>query len=390
MGKLQFSLDNNQEFIVPRIDDDQIDDLFYQEDEIGEMRHSAFMIECGLEEDPPDGPDVPPVPWGDALKAQHSDSSADSKPFESPPSSPYRQRRALPPRSRSTDDMDLLEEELSPKSKEAQHPRRRLAATKSGSLGKKKPPPRCSSSDNIGKDHLSLAFAKTNKASPKSAKRFVRSKSGTMHSMRAAAEAAQKKLAEDNGNTSSPVRRLVKAKSGTAHGMGAAAAAARRLIAEQENAKSADAAPKSPTRRLVATKSGTLHGARKRETRDSGDKSDSSPRRAPVRKLTVAKSGTLHGMRQSRGDTSSRPPRPTASSSGSGDSLRSPVPEKREVVKVIYKNGKKTTIYKDASPPSSPFKDGDIPPSPLSRSTKRTSSFSGNDSSSGDDFLQGL
>ena len=53
--------------IVPRLEDHLIDDLFYQEDEIGEMRHTAFMVECGLEEDPPDGPDVAPVPWGDML-----------------------------------------------------------------------------------------------------------------------------------------------------------------------------------------------------------------------------------------------------------------------------------------------------------------------------------
>ena len=48
---------------IPRLSWDEIDELFYQEDEIGEMRHTAFMIECGLEEDPPDGPDVPPIPW---------------------------------------------------------------------------------------------------------------------------------------------------------------------------------------------------------------------------------------------------------------------------------------------------------------------------------------
>jgi len=53
--------------IVERLEDHMIDELFYQEDEIGEMRHTAFMVECGLEEDPPDGPDVPPVPWGDML-----------------------------------------------------------------------------------------------------------------------------------------------------------------------------------------------------------------------------------------------------------------------------------------------------------------------------------
>jgi hypothetical protein len=53
--------------IVPRLEDHLIDDLFYQDDEIGEMRYTAFMVKCGLEEDPPDGPDVAPLPWGDML-----------------------------------------------------------------------------------------------------------------------------------------------------------------------------------------------------------------------------------------------------------------------------------------------------------------------------------
>jgi hypothetical protein len=53
--------------IVPRLEDHLIDDLFYQEDEIEEMRHTAFMVKCGLEEDPPDCPDAAPVPWGGML-----------------------------------------------------------------------------------------------------------------------------------------------------------------------------------------------------------------------------------------------------------------------------------------------------------------------------------
>ena len=391
MGRLRFSDAPNEEFVVPRIDDDQIDDLFYQEDEIGEMRHAAFMIECGLEEDPPDGPDVPPVPWGDALKAKQSSAS---RPYDtsSPSASPYRNRRMLPSRTRSTDDMDLLQEEMSPKVKAS--PKRRLVATKSGSLGRKAPPSRCNSSDNIGKTDLSLAFAKTNKASPKGTKKFVRSKSGTLHGMKEAAEAAMKNL-EGNDTSKSPVRparKLTKCKSGTAHGMGAAAAAARKLIEQKEKEQSeSDIPPKSPVRRLVASKSGTLHGARKREPRESRDARDQSsafPRRAPVRKLVVAKSGTLHGTRKTTTDKSARPPRP-GMSNGS-DTLPSPVPEKREVERIIYKNGKKTTIYKDQSPPSSPFNDVDIPPSPLTRTTKRTSSFSGSDSGSDDNFLKGI
>ena len=70
----------SEQFIVPRLEDELIDDLFYQEDEIGEMRHTAFMIECGLEEDPPDGPDVPPVPWGDMLLKQQQQKQEEAKP----------------------------------------------------------------------------------------------------------------------------------------------------------------------------------------------------------------------------------------------------------------------------------------------------------------------
>lgn len=65
-----------EEFIVPRLENHEIDDLFYQDDEIGEFRHTAFMIECGLEEDPPDGPDVPPVPWGEMLLNQQQEEIA--------------------------------------------------------------------------------------------------------------------------------------------------------------------------------------------------------------------------------------------------------------------------------------------------------------------------
>jgi hypothetical protein len=390
--KLRFS-DDIKEFVVPRIDDDQIDDLFYQEDEIGEMRHTAFMIECGLEEDPPDGPDVPPIPWGDALLAQqqagsHSDSSSDSKPFLMSPV-----RRAPPPRSRSTDDIEELEDELSPKTPPA---RRRLVAAKSGSLhamktspnSRKLPPARCNSSDNIGDTDLNLAFAKTNKASPRSAKRFMRCKSGTTHGLAAAAAAAMKNVEEREKETissdntrppKSPSRKLTRAKSGTSHGMGTAAAAARKALAEKE---SNDIPPQSPVRRLVATKSGTLHGMRNAK----GGNEETPPRKAPVRKLVVAKSGTLHGMRKAAAyAVPPRPPRPEsprANTSIVENRWDSPTAEKREVDRVIFKNGKKTTIYKDSAP-SSPFKNEEIPPRPPVRRTYSTS----NSSSDSSEFL---
>merc|ERR1712224_65426 len=37
--------------VIPRLDVSLMDELFYQEDEIAEMRHEAFMIECGLHGD---------------------------------------------------------------------------------------------------------------------------------------------------------------------------------------------------------------------------------------------------------------------------------------------------------------------------------------------------
>ena len=57
--------------IIPRLEDHLIDELFYQEHEIGEMRQTAFMVECGLEEDPHDGPDmIEPIPWDEADEAK--------------------------------------------------------------------------------------------------------------------------------------------------------------------------------------------------------------------------------------------------------------------------------------------------------------------------------
>ncbi|KAG7357329.1 hypothetical protein IV203_002017 [Nitzschia inconspicua] len=395
--KIRFSEDV-KEFFVPRLDDDQIDDLFYQEDEIGEMRHTAFMIECGLEEDPPDGPDVPPIPWGHALLAQQqagsqSDSSDDSKPFEdsSDLSRPPPSRRPPPPRSRSTDDIEELEAELTPKTPQ----RRRLVVAKSGSLhgmktsptSRKLPPPRCNSSDNIAATDLNLAFAKTNKASPRSAKKFMRCKSGTAHGLEAMAAAAMKNIEEREKQEASargdkppisPARKLTRAKSGTSHGMATAAAAARKALAEKE---SNDLPPRSPVRRLVATKSGTLHGMRNAAAAAAAEeKKDEMPKRiAPVRKLVVAKSGTLHGMRKAANNANSlRPPRPESprnNTSIGNDRWDSPTSEKREVDRVIFKNGKKTTIYKD-SIPSSPFNDSEIPPRPPVRRGCSTSTSS--------------
>ena len=59
--------------ICPRLEDKLIDELFYQDDEIDEMRHTAVMIKIGLEEDPPEGPDIPPLPWPTKAKPEVED-----------------------------------------------------------------------------------------------------------------------------------------------------------------------------------------------------------------------------------------------------------------------------------------------------------------------------
>lgn len=68
-----------QEF--PRMTWDELDLAFYTEDEIGDMRHSAFMIECGLEEEDWTGPDVEPLPWPkkeDIVRSQEKQDKAET------------------------------------------------------------------------------------------------------------------------------------------------------------------------------------------------------------------------------------------------------------------------------------------------------------------------
>ena len=60
---VKFSAEPDEVCFVERIDDDMIDDLFYQDDEIGEFRYYAFMLECGIEEEDWSGPEVEPVTW---------------------------------------------------------------------------------------------------------------------------------------------------------------------------------------------------------------------------------------------------------------------------------------------------------------------------------------
>jgi hypothetical protein len=341
MGMLRFS-ECIRTYEVPRLENDLIDELFYQEDEIGEMRHTAFMIECGLEEDPPDGPDVPPVPWGEMLlkanqnangsrqTSQSSSSTEDSKPMDCiSPRRKSQAERTLPERSRSTDDMDLLEEELCP----PDDTRRKLVATKSGTVRpvrpqkpvKRAPPPRSHSvDDSLGMD-LSLAFAKTEGSPPgrRGGRKLVAANSGSLHGMRAAAAKAAGRKDEEGvgGNDGGKIP-----------------------------------TPRSPVRRLVAAKSGTVHGMRK-AIQDQVTKSPESNGAArPPRPIAVTRS---FGPRTTKPETNIR--------------ARSISPAPAKDNHIVFKNGVRTVVTSNASSSNS-----DLPP----RSTPRRSSVTSNSASS--------
>eukprot|EP00934_Nitzschia_sp_Nitz4_P007025 Nitzschia sp. Nitz4//scaffold50_size126154//110963//112294//NITZ4_003703-RA/size126154-processed-gene-0.158-mRNA-1//1//CDS//3329553752//7015//frame0 len=304
MAMLTFSDDPPRVYEIPRLEDELIDDLFYQEDEIGEMRHTAFMIECGLEEDPPDGPDVPPVPW--KLEQLQAMAPAPAPKPEKPDSERVRAaRRHNPTRTASMDDVGDLEKELSPKRPEREgrptrEPVRRLAASKSGTLHnmRRSAPAKSHSSDEIEDTDLALEFAKD----PDSASRSPRSRP----------------------------KKLVAAKSGSLHGMRDAA----RRAKEKEEANDTPTSPsgREPRRsRLVATKSGTLHGMQKGlRGAPSPTKSDSSSKSPSTnRRLMKAKSGTFRPLPRkpdlnsddSKADTMpSLPRRPSAGSESSNSS----------------------------------------------------------------------
>ena len=228
MGKITWCEAEPKVFSVPRIEDSQIDDLFYQEDEIGEMRHYAFMIECGLEEEDWGGPDVEPIPWPG--NGNNSDSSAEKpKQVEKKPVRPK-----VPQRTRSSDDLDVLT------AKEDEEPI------------KKEPPAR---------------------------RKLVATKSGTLHSMRAAAAKEKADDKEDEAETKAaprvrptPARRKITAsKSGSMHQLRQRRAQLAAKEEEEEEKTNAEASGgESPgrgvpgRRKLVATKSGTLHGMRKK------------------------------------------------------------------------------------------------------------------------------
>lgn len=286
-------------FVVPRIEDKLIDDMFYQEDEIGEMRHTAFMIECGLEEDPPDGPDVPPIPWKpEDLKKAADDAAAAKKKEEEEEKRKQARRAARQPRRKPPNrihsmDMGLVElEENLPDAAKAPDPKRGIAATNSGGLFQK--------SNNMFQNHQ-----------PRRTTRPTRSMSHDPFSKR-----GDKKpnislgLARTEKMQKTPsVRKLAATKSGSLHAMRNGLA----KVSEGDDEKEQTPPPpsrdlSSPRRasKLVATKSGNLHGMRRPlqvtsvsavkeedSKRDSHGLGGSRALKQPVRKLSPASRSTM-------------------------------------------------------------------------------------------------
>jgi len=355
--------------IVPRIEDCLIDELFYQEDEIGEMRHTAFMVECGLEEDPPDGPDVPPVPWGDMLLKQQEEKAKKkmTAPHVKSGSGNYRNddsddsvskdKRNLPSRSRSNDDIDTLAIELTTTPKAS--PKRRVpkrtnstplnlyvvdgeslpsspyiqfspaSPTKTSVSTNRRPAKRTptKSTSVITPERTLRSPEDRRKRSTPMRGKLTQTRSGTCHEMATAAARAKEKMnAEKNERKKVPAKRkLTKTRSGTSHMANAAMKAKMKLNAEKE--KEMD---KKNSETYVPQKSPSVL-QRKQAIEMAKQKSASRP--APlVRSLVATNSGTLHGMQKklSKDD-------------------KSKTDNSEEETRIVFKNGKRTTIRKGAS-----------------------------------------
>jgi hypothetical protein len=355
-----------------------IDELFYQEDEIGEFRHTAFMIECGLEEDPPDGPDVPPVPWGDMLLKQQKENerkrtiaakkAAPTKVSlndhrDSSDGSAGKEKR-LPSRSRSNDDIDTLAIELTSHQKVNQKSRvpKRTYSTPLDYVGDSHSSPsspsklyspgsaRKASASPRKPDRRVPAKAVSDagfrsppgrpKRSEPSRGKLTQTNSGTLHGMIDAAAKAKEKLnSEKDGKKSEPSRRLTKTRSGTCHEMAIASAKARRKMAEKANREHAESisSPSVRARRnsieLENPVSSSPSVMERRNSIESNvnKNSPSVGRSAPIRRSLVAtKSGTVHGMRKN--------PRSEKESNTSDDD------NENGSTRIVYKNGKRTAV----------------------------------------------
>ena len=315
--------------IVPRLEDHLIDDLFYQEDEIGEMRHTAFMVECGLEEDPPDGPDVAPVPWGDMLlKIQLEQNQINddddgtvlvvnddiivtlndedcNNSNNSSIRSLQRNHRELPSRSQSTDDL-AIELTISPEGgRRIYHPR--LAA-----VPRDHAPRRCKSVSLDMKPSSSLIndLLSHQKSPDAISKQYV----GSISSRRPAKSPTNHPPSKAASNDDVHNMGLNLAFAKTERPYPGSPNPTKDRISYRTKRETFDEEKRSPplNRLLGKTKSGTSHDmgigvAKARAMIESASKdqdaltNQNSPlpiRRAPVtRSLIAAKSGTLHEMR---------------------------------------------------------------------------------------------
>jgi len=278
-----------------------IDDLFYQEDEIGEMRHTAFMIECGLDEDPPDGPDVPPVPWGDMLlkqqqlKAQNQNIAADenvvvkggvdghinnSDDSNSNGNSNDKGigeiksgNRSLPNRSRSTDDIDTLAIELTSSQKMLQKTRTAPNRTSSSPSmdahnlvdGKFSPSssyvqfsPSSLTKRNVEPRRNGVEIIRPEKRTPKKTPSDDDVKEMGLSTSLTKTERTRR-TPESRSNRHTPQRgKLTATRSGTCHEMAVAAARAKaKLSAEKSEKNGKNTGPAK--RNLTKTRSGTCH-----------------------------------------------------------------------------------------------------------------------------------
>ena len=366
--------------IVPRLEDELIDELFYQEDEIGEMRHSAFMIECGLEEDPPDGPDVPPVPWGDMLLKQQqqqqeekvenhaattNDEAAAIKSSRDDElknvSYDGKGKRELPARSRSTDDIDILAVELTSKQTSQYKPKLPPGRTNSAPLDLAGKSPYTQYSSNVRRPEKRVPLKTSSdhdieerkgKASSKRSvptnRRLTKTSSGSCREMaNAVAKARAKIKAEKNGKNSEPTRRLTKTTSGTCHEMATAAAKARKKLnaekAKKKSQNSVQPASPAPSRRnSIEVSSPTLlspSGRRRNSIESIAIKNtEKKGRPAPlIRSLVATKSGTQHGKKKLRDYDEESNNNENAEGDDNGAS------------RIVYKNGKRTVMRRNSS-----------------------------------------
>jgi hypothetical protein len=293
--------------IVPRLEDHLIDELFYQEDEIGEFRHTAFMVECGLEEDPPDGPDVAPVPWGEMLlkqqqqqqqekeqnkivaadenvvvkggrprKIEYKDKNKSNRNNDSDSHDGVgwkKGKRELPNRSRSTDDIETLAIELTSSPKARHNNKLRSTPNRSNSVpldmyavnGEASP----SSSSYVQFSPGSLTGKKL-ELNRRPEKRIPDIKTSSSDDS-ASSSTRERRLGSQTSSRPkriTPMRgMLTTTRSGTCHEMAAAATKAKeKLNAEKERNGGSNSSSSSTSRakrtvpvrgKLVATRSGT-------------------------------------------------------------------------------------------------------------------------------------